>query len=247
MGGARLITSPEERFSYFLKLGIDIVFLEEFSAVRELSAEDFVKHVLFENCHVRNAVCGFNFRYGKGAMGTAEALKADMEALGGKAVVIPPYRMGESVVSSTEIRAALERGDVMAARKMLGRPYALTAEVLHGKKLGRTLGFPTANQKFPIGRQIPRFGVYAVAVEADGAFYTGVANVGVRPTVENTEEGNVETHLFHFGGDLYGKTVTTYFYKFLRPEQKFANVCELQAAVDADILEAKSYFREEKL
>lgn len=247
MSGAHLITAPKERFSYFLKLGIDIVFLEDFAAVRELSAEDFVRCVLFEKCHVRNTVCGFNFRYGKGAMGTAETLKSDMESLGGKAVIIPPYRMGESVVSSTEIRAALERGDVTTAKEMLGRPYALTAEVLHGKKLGRTLGFPTANQKFPLGRQIPRFGVYAVAVEADGAFYTGVANVGVRPTVENTEEGNVETHLFHFDGDLYGKTVTTYFYKFLRPEQKFADVHELKSAVDADILKAKSFFQEEKL
>ena len=246
MGGAKLLTSPEERLSYFERLGIDLVFLEDFSAVRELSAADFVRKILFEDCHVRNAVCGFNFRYGKKALGTAEILKTDMEALGGTAKIIPPFLMGDTVVSSSEIRASLSNGDAETAERMLGRPYSLTAEILHGKKLGRTLGFPTANQKFPKGRLIPRFGVYAVAMEVDGAFYTGVANVGVRPTVEKTEEGNCETYLFHFSGDLYGKTVTTYFYRFLRPEQKFSDVDALKAAVEADIAQAKIYFREEK-
>ncbi len=246
LGGAKLLSTPEERFSYFARLGIDLVFLEDFDAVRDIDAADFVK-MLYDTCHVRNAVSGFNFRYGKKAAGNAETLKATMESLGASATIVPPFLMNETVVSSSAIRAALANGDAQTAREMLGRPYSLTAEVLHGKKLGRTLGFPTANQVFPQGRQIPRYGVYIVAVEADGAFYGGVANVGVRPTVEDTEIGNCETHLLHFDGDLYGKTVTTHFLKFLRPERKFLSVNELKDAVQENIKEAEEYFRKERL
>ena len=129
---------------------------------------------------------------------------------------------------------------------MLTRPYSICAEVVHGKKLGRTLGFPTANQRFPLDRLVPKFGVYAVCIQVNGKRYRGVANVGVRPTVENTVSANCEVYILDFEGDIYGKTVTTEFCEFLRPERHFSDIETLVAAVQSDISHAKQYFQVKK-
>ncbi len=242
VSGIDLLTAPEERLALFRQAGIDLVFLTDFASVRGLSREAFVKNILFDACHVRRAVCGFNFHYGAKAAGNADTLSSALAALGGKTVVIPPFVLNGKTVSSSEIRMALAVGDAEGATAMLGRPYAIASPVLHGKKLGRTLGFPTVNQRFPALRALPRFGVYVVRVTLDGKLYGGVANVGCRPTVEDGNAVNAETFLFDFEGDLYGKTLQTEFLHFLRPEQRFPDLAALKAAVDQNIEEAKAYF-----
>ncbi len=242
VGGISLLTDPEERFALFREMGIDLVFLADFEAVRGYSPEAFVREILYQACHVRRAVCGFNFRFGAKAAGTAETLQAQLSALGGEAEVVPPFMMGDKTVSSSEIRRLLSEGAVERAGEMLARPYALTGKVLHGKKLGSTLGFPTANQAFPPHRAVPRFGVYIVRVTVDGKTYGGVANVGLRPTVEHSTAVNAETYLLDFAGELYGKTVKTEFLHFLRPEKRFSSVEALTAAVQENIREAEAYF-----
>ena len=244
--GASLLMSPEQRYPIFRQLGIDLLILADFNQISVLSPTSFAEEILFRRCQVRRAVCGFNFRYGKNARGNAETLKKSFEALGGATNVFPPYRFLGQTVSSSEIREALAVGNPERARMLLGRPYSLTAEVVHGKRLGRTLGFPTANQRFPKGRLVPKFGVYAVRIHIDGTTYRGVANVGVRPTVENTVSANCETFVFDYHGDLYGKTLTTEFYGFLRPERHFSDVNALKAAVELDIQSAILYFQAEK-
>lgn len=246
LGGVSLLTAPEERYDYFRALGIDLLLLADFDAIRSLDADRFAKEILYDLCRVRHAVCGFNFRYGKKAAGNAETLKDSFSALGCAVTVLPPYQLQEMTVSSSAIREALAKGDIPLANAMLGRPYALTAEVIHGKKLGRTLGFPTANQSFPTDRAVPKFGVYAVRVLAEGQWHEGVANVGVRPTVEQTDVCNCETYLFDYKGDLYGKLAKTEFCAFLRAETVFPNVESLTYAVKKDIAEAKRYFKESK-
>lgn len=244
--GISLLTDPEERLAIFRALGIDLVFMTDFASVRGIDKETFAKEILYEKCHVRTAVCGFNFRYGAGASGNADTLKTSLAALGADVEIVPQFMLKGETVSSTEIRAALSLGNVEKAAEMLSRPYALEAVVLHGKKLGRTLGFPTANQTFPQRRAVPRFGVYAVRMTVDGKIYHGVANVGVRPTVERTDAVNCETYLLDFRGDLYGKTVKTEFLHFLREEQRFESVAALKTAVDHNILQAKAYFEAQK-
>lgn len=244
--GIFLLTDPEERLAIFRELGVDLVFLSDFASVRGLDKETFAKEILYKECHVRTAVCGFNFRYGMKAAGNAETLKADFSKLHANVEIVPPFMMNGATVSSSEIRAALSEGKMERATEMLTRPYSVTSEVLHGKKLGRTLGFPTANQTFPPLRAVPRFGVYAVRMTVDGDVYHGVANVGVRPTVEHTDAVNCETYLLDFHGDLYGKTVKTEFLHFLRAERRFSDVSELKSAVDRNILEAKAYFDGQK-
>lgn len=246
LGGVCLLTSPSERYEIFRSLGIDLLFLTDFDEVRSLSPEDFVKEILFEKCKVRLAVCGFNFRYGKMAAGNALTLKNDMEALGAATCVVEPFCLDGAIVSSSAIREALCAGEPERAAKMLSRPYSIITPVIHGKKLGRTLGFPTANQHFPVGRVIPRFGVYAVRLHTDEGSFEGVANVGLRPTVEYTPTANCESFIFDFNGDLYGKTVKTEFCAFLRPEQRFSDIDSLSQAIRNDICNARDYFRSEK-
>lgn len=242
-GTLGLLSTMEERLTIFRGLGIDIVFIEDFGIVRDMDANRFAREILYRNCRVRRAVCGFNFRYGKNAAGTAESLSEAFHALGAEVTVMPPFRIGETIISSSEIRAMLAAGNAEAAAAMLGRPYSLTGKVIAGKKLGRTLGFPTANQCFPESRMIPRFGVYAVRAVIDGHSYAGVANVGVRPTVENTENINCETHILNFEGDLYGKTIRIEFCRFLRPEKKFESSDALRGAIMRNIEETEEYFR----
>lgn len=244
--GISLLTSPEERYPLFRAFGVDLLILVEFEDVASLSPERFAREILFQRCHVRHVLCGFNFRYGKAAAGNAQSLKNALCALGASVDVVPPYRIDGQTVSSSEIREALSVGNVIRARRMLTRPYALTAEVVHGKQLGRTLGFPTANQRFPSDRLVPKYGVYAVRVLIDGSSYFGVANVGVRPTVENTVSANCEVYIMDFKDDLYGKTVTTEFMEFIRPERHFSDVQALVTAVGNDIQTAKQYFQAKK-
>lgn len=246
LGGVSLLTCTAERADIFRSLGIDLLFLADFEEMRSLSHEAFAKDVLYRQCQVRRAVCGFNFRYGKMASGNAETLKTTLAQMNAETEIVLPFRLDGSVVSSSEIREALAVGNMQRARAMLARPYSVTSEIVHGKKLGRTLGFPTANQRFPKGRAVPKFGVYAVRLHADGKTYEGVANVGVRPTVENTLRANCETYVFDFAGDLYGKTVTTEFLEFLRPEKHFSDVGALTRAVQGDMDAAQRYFKAQK-
>ncbi len=236
------LTTPEERLALLAAAGIEVVFYADFSAVKDLSPATFVSEVLIGSCHTRTAVCGYNFRFGKDAVGTPATLKTLMHASGARISVLPPKTLTDgTVISSSRIRALIRGGDMAGARTMLGRPYTLTAPILHGKALGRTLGIPTINQRFPQGAVIPAHGVYDVICEADGALYRGLANVGSRPTVDG-EDINCETHIIDFDGDLYGKLVTIYFGRMLRPEERFGSVAELQAAVFQNIKEIREHY-----
>lgn len=241
----KLLTSLPERLELFRKCGIRFAFLEDFDAVKDLSAERFVHDILRRQCQIQMAVCGFNYRFGKNASGTPEALQAFMQKEGASVRILPPFYKENLLVSSSAIRKALSDGDSLLAARLLGRPYTLTGIVEHGKQLGRTLGFPTANQHFPPERALPRAGVYAVHVLIEGRRYIGVANVGIRPTVEDAGQVNCETYLIGFDGDLYGKTITVAFYRFLRPEQKFESIDLLRQKVLSNIREAERYFETE--
>ena len=241
-GKIGLLTTMEERLSLFRALGIDLVFLEDFDSVRNVEAHSFAENILYRQCQVRTAVCGFNFHYGKNAAGTAETLSESFRLLGGHAEIIPPCKIDGIIVSSSEIRAALAAGDVGRAAAMLDRPYSLTAVVREGKRLGHRLGFPTINQLFPVERALPRFGVYATRAAVDGKRYYGVSNVGVRPTVEHTTQANCETYILDFDGNLYGKTVKVEFCHFLRPEEKFESPTALRDAISQNITQTRAFF-----
>ena len=232
------LTTLTERMEALRKNGADLLWLCDFPSIRGLSAGDFL-HLLREKCRCIGAVCGYNYRFGTGAAGMPDHLKDYFGA--DRVSVLPALEIDGLPVSSSRIRACLSAGDMETATKLLGHPYALESRVLHGKSLGHTWGFPTANQNFPADRLIPAHGVYAVICHTPDGVYPGVANIGLRPTVEAPTRVNCETHIIGFSGNLYGQTIRVEFCKFLRPEQKFDSVEALKASIRHDTEAAAAY------
>lgn len=229
--GAPFIVSHEEKLKIFAECSAEIAVTVPFDEVRDMSCEAFVSDVLVGMLNVACAFCGFNFRFGKMGAGNGETLAALMESHGRSAAILPPVNLGGEPVSSTRIRAALAEGDMALANSLLGRNFGFVSEVLHGKALGATLGFPTANQRIAHGAAVPRHGVYASLCIIDGKKYPAVSNIGVRPSIDSHGETNCETNIIGFSGDLYGREIAVYPLAFIRPERRFSGVAELTAEV----------------
>ena len=235
------LTSTSQKLSLLFGAGAEIALVASFPALRDKSVEDFIAFLRQHGCV--GVVCGYDFRFGKGAAGNADALLAHFGA--DRTVIVPPQTLPDGRrIASAAIRELIAHGEVGQAALMLGRPWTLSAKVCHGKHLGSSWGFPTANQYFLPSSVVPAHGVYAVRCTADGQTYCGVANVGARPTTDGRgARVNCETYLFDFDGDLYGKVVHTAFYAFLRPEQKFEDARMLRTAIAQDADAARAYFQ----
>ncbi len=240
------LTTTEEKLEIFSEYGIDYVILEDFSAVRHLSPEQFVADILCRSCNAAVAVCGFNFRFGFHGAGTPETLARELGAHGGRTIQVPPIFVRNTVVSSTRIRICIESGRMEEAADYLGRPFFIRFPVVYGNQLGRSIGIPTINQNFPPLHIIPARGIYACSAEVGGRVYPGVANVGSRPTVSNEGRINCETHIIHYSGWLYGAAIKVSFFKKLRDEKKFPSVEALKEAVKRDIADAAAYFEKQR-
>jgi riboflavin kinase/FMN adenylyltransferase len=228
------LSTLSDKLRRFSEHGIRYAFLGEFAKLGALSPENFVKELLQKECRTVHAVCGFNFSFGYRGAGTP-ALLSDL--LDGAISVIAPIEEGGIPISSTRIRTLLANGDVRKASELLGHPYTLTATVLHGKELGRTMKFPTANQEFPPLSVIPKYGIYAVEVrfsEDPEALHYGVCNVGLRPTVETSDHANCETFILDYSGDLYGKEIEISFIEHIRDERRMSGIDELRSTIYND-------------
>lgn len=238
-----VLTTKEEKNALFGEMGLDIAIYEDFESVKDMPKEMFVTQHLANRLNCACAVCGFNYRFGKGGEGDAGLLKELMASLGRGVITAEPVVKNGLTVSSSAIRSLLEEGMVDEASIMLGRPYSLTSEIVKGKRLGTSLGFPTANQRFRGNKLRLKNGIYVCTCTVDGKEYCGVANVGSRPTVnENESDVNCETYIMGYNGDLYGKTVKTEFLKRLRDERRFGDTEELRNAVASDVKAAEDYF-----
>lgn len=188
-------------------------------------------------------VAGHDFRFGHKNSGTPALLSKKAAALGMGCDIIPAVTLGGVTVSSTHIRALLEQGDAEEAARFLGRPFALSGPVRHGKGLGSSrLGAPTVNLIPPEGQLIPAFGVYAARVTVGGGTYDAVTNVGVRPTVDTGGGVTIESHLLDQSVQAYGKGCRVEFLRRLRPERKFSNMDALREQIARDAREARAYF-----
>lgn len=244
-GAGDYLSDPEEKQTLLLEAGADRVFLESFERVREYSPERFVDEVLVNGMHAADLVCGFNFRFGKGGAGDAALLTELASARGIRTSVIPAVLSDGEPVSSTRVRSLLREGKPEEAAKLLGRPYSFALPVLHGKALGRTLGFPTANQTFPEGRLVPKTGVYASFAEVGGMVLPALTNIGVRPTFENGAAPNAETHILGgWRGELYGEKLRVGLLSYLREEKRFESAETLTAEIEKNREEAFSVFHE---
>ena len=228
------IVPLEDKLAVLEELGVQRVYLIDFRTIRHIDAESFVRDILVGCFHAVHAGCGFNYHFGSGASGNGEILHTLCRQYGVSETTQPQLCYGELPISSTRIRKSIAAGDIPAANEMLGRQYGFRLEVIHGRRLGHRLGYPTLNQRFPEGLVQPPFGVYGSWVTVDGQRYRGISNIGVKPTV-GSDEVLIETWLpVYHERDLYGEVLDIRFDCFVRPERKFNSLDELKAAIEHD-------------
>ena len=237
-GRLRLL-SDKDKFYRLEQRRVDLICSPDLSEVRDMEAEDFVSRILAGRLRCRYAVCGKDFRFGRGAAGDAELLKRLGEKYGFEAVVLDKLALGGETVSSTVIKEHIAKGEIVRANELLGYRFGYRLPVIHGREIGRTWDFPTINQLLPEEIVMPRYGVYCSRVKTGGKAYTGVTNIGVKPTVGAEKAPLAETYIIGFGGDLYGKTVQVSLERFIRPEKKFESIDELRKQIARDTEEAR--------
>jgi riboflavin kinase/FMN adenylyltransferase len=217
---------------------LDGAIVVHFDAVlAQLSAEEFVQKILCDWLKISGAVIGFDFHFGKGRAGSPEFLTAEGRRRGFVVETVPEVKDASRRFSSGAIRTALEQGDVADAARLLGFPWFVSGEVIHGEKRGREMGYPTANLRLDPGCRL-RHGIYAMRVAVDGERYGGVASFGRRPTFDNGAP-LLEIYLFDFSGNLYGKIIDAAFIGWIRPEAKFTSVDDLVRQMNEDAQQAR--------
>ena len=236
-----LINTIEDRIRLLKAHGMDDVIVLPFDKkMQTMFWQDFLDS-LVESYGAAGLVCGHDFRFGNRGIGNAALLQSYCEERGMPCAVVPEQKLEEVTVSSTHIRSLLEEGRVEEANRFLGHPHVLTGEVVSGRRLGRTLGIPTANLLIPEGVVQLRYGVYACKAIVDGQTLLAVTNVGNRPTVGG-HRVTVEPWLLDFDGDLYGRVITLQFHAFLRPERKFDSLEELREEIQKNAAQTRKIF-----
>ena len=233
------LTTLDQRKRLFAGAGADAMAVFHFDAgLAALTAEAFVSERLVGALRIAGVVTGSDFTFGNRKGGTVATLAAAGQAHGFGVETVGPVAFDGEVVSSTRIREALKAGDMATATKLLTRPLAIEGVVQHGDKIGRTIGYPTAN--IDMGKYLrPAYGIYAVRGRlADGRMLDGAANLGIRPSFDPPRE-MLEAYFFDFAGDLYGQTIAVELVAYLRPEAKFDTLDALVAQMDADCAEAR--------
>lgn len=241
-----LINSPEDRAGLIHRVfGIeDIIFLHFDRATSNMQWDEFIGHLVVE-FGALHLVAGHDFRFGNGGKGNSALLAEKCRELEIGCDIIPAVKLDGVTSSSTYIRELISDGDMERANAFLGHPHVLTDVVRYGYKLGRTLGTPTINMCFQEGVLVPAFGVYATKVYlSGGSEYAGVTNVGIRPTVDNSDQITAETHILNYQGNLYGRQVRIEFYSRIRPEIKFADVALLKEQIQKDCETSLRYFEQ---
>lgn len=241
----QLITNLDEKTQLLKKAGVDIAVVYAFTPeFAQIDPDRFIKEILVEKLNTKVLVIGYDHKFGKNRSGNIETFKAASKIYGFEVEEIPAQEVNEINISSTKIRKALFEGDVKTAKQFLGYNYFLSGNVVHGKKLGRTIGIPTANLKVNnADKLIPGKGVYFVGVEVEGFKGFGMMNIGTNPTVDNTPELKLEVNIFNFSDDIYNKQVKVEFKERIRDEKKFNSIEELIAAIKNDEKICKSFIK----
>lgn len=236
-----VLVTPAVKLQLLENLGVDVLIDIPFNQlVADLLPQQFLERLSALNYSC--LVVGENFTYGQRGMGNVYTLAASAQAMGFKLIVRKLVSNNGTIVSSTEIRRLITAGEVQQAAKMLGRSYSISGIVAHGNERGRLLGYPTANLELVDAHvAIPLGGVYAVRAYVDGGVYGGMANIGKNPTFGDVEKPRLETNIFGFSGDIYGKTLTIEFVQRIRGEVKFTGIDALKAQLAQDKLDCLKF------
>lgn len=238
----KAILTIEEKIKFIRKSGIDYIAIDSFDSIKDIEGNAFVESILKSRLKAKCVSCGYNYRFGKNAKYTGEDLKAFFKNDGECVDICQKVSVNNEDVSSTLIRKKINNGSVEDILEY-STPYSIYSKVIEGKKLGRTIGIPTINQQIPKEKITPKKGVYITECEIGEDVYPSITNVGLRPTVENTDRENMETYIIGFNGNLYNSYIRVNFYKRLRDEIKFDSLNELKAQIEKDIEKAKAYFK----
>ena len=234
------LMTPQEKIRFIASLGVDYLALVPFSfQLSEISAANFLDSI-FKQISVKAIVAGFNYRFGAGAKGEKELLKARAAEFGAEAYIIDPVLYQGEPISSTRIRQALLKGNIVDANAMLGREYSIVGKIVEGKMLAREWGYPTANLQME-NKVLPLNGVYLARVIVQGNAYNAVVNTGKNPTVENSGS-HMEAHLLDCHKDLYGEQAKIYFIERVRDEIKFPSMDALKDQIAKDVAFARQFF-----
>lgn len=231
----KFLQTPQQKYETAKAMGVEWIAAPDFSEIRHLTPKQFVKNILIEKFQAKVVSCGEDFHFGRNAKAGTKQLAQMLETYQARLVVVEHVLYKGAPVSSTRIRKVLSDADLESVEAMLARPYSICLPIVHGRELGRQLGYPTANQMIENDYQVLKKGVYETRICIDGMDYKAITNVGVRPTFGG-EVLVAESYIIGWRGELYGKTLNTQFIRFLRPEEKFETTEKLRAAIKSDIL-----------
>ncbi|MGN0711954.1 MAG: bifunctional riboflavin kinase/FAD synthetase [Anaerovoracaceae bacterium] len=236
----------DEKAKIIENLGVDYLFNIPFDTnIKNMEPVDFIDKILIGKFKMKQAYCGFNYRFGYKAAGTPEVLMHEGIRKGFGIHVLEPFKIDGNLVSSTFIRELIAEGRVDLCEKYMGHNYTIGGEVVVGNKIGRTIGFPTSNLIIDESMVTPSNGVYVTYCIYNGQKYPSITNVGVKPTIGECKK-NIETHIFNFNRELYGKKIRVEFLEKTRDEKKFESVEELSKQITKDCIMARAYHRQTK-
>ncbi len=240
-----MIMTNEERVGLLHDAGVDYLVEYPFDEeVQHMEPERFVAQILTGQMNAETIITGPDCHFGYRAAGDMALLERLEEKYGYRYFPVDKMRDGDRIISSTYIREMLAEGNIRKANELLGYPYFLLGIVAHGNSIGHSKLYPTANLIPAREKHLPRFGVYVSRVTADGKVYGGLSNVGKKPTIEGVNPAGVETYLYDFQGNLYGKPIRVELLDFIRPEKKFVSIDELKKQLDHDIAACREAYRE---
>jgi riboflavin kinase/FMN adenylyltransferase len=239
----KIITTNEQKTKILSSTMLDTLCYKEFDeAFSRLSPSDFIKDILVDTLKIRLAVVGFNYRFGYMGKGDLDFLRKSGEKYGFRVIVIPPVKVKAEIVSSSLIREYIKKGKMERVFQLLGRHFSLCGTVIAGRRVGRTLGFPTANIMAHPEMVVPANGVYITKTKYGDKWLNSITNVGMAPTLRDGGAFSIETHMLDYNEDIYGKDIEVCFIHKLRDEKKYENKEALKKQVDEDIKKTKSYW-----
>lgn len=244
LGEIFLLSTLNEKIELLNQTGLDYLLVLPFTrSFSEQTASEFVHDFLIKSLDISEIILGYDHRFGKNREGNVDLLKSLLGEYNKTVTEIPAQSLHEITISSTKIRTALGLGEIDIANQRLGYEYSIGGNIVLGKQLGRTLGYPTANiQLEDSSKLIPEHGVYAVTCILEGRRFTGMMNIGTKPTLQEGDKTTLEVHLFDFSSDIYQETVRIIFHHRIRAEQKFENLDALKNQLKQDEVTVRNYF-----
>lgn len=236
-----LIYTEEEKKLLLLQYEPDVFLSYPFTRETSLmEPEDFIIDVLIKRLGVKIIVIGKDFKFGRKRRGDADMLNKFAKTYGYEVIVYEKFKLNNSIISSSLIRNELVNGNMMLVNELLGNPFTIVGKVVHGKQIGRKLGIPTINLIPDTNKLLPPNGVYYSVTKIGDKMYNGISNIGINPTISDEMQRGVETYIFDFDEEIYGKNVILEIHNFIRNEKKFLSTTELMAQINLDIEEVKA-------